>query len=36
MAKLDSLRPSRMAIAVLGLVVAGVMGVILGVVREAG
>ena len=36
MAKLDRSRPARMALAVFGLVVAGVMGVILGVVREAG
>jgi len=36
MAKLDSSRPARMALALFGLVVAGVLGVILGVVREAG
>jgi hypothetical protein len=36
MAKLDRSRPARMVLAVFGLVGAGVLGVILGVVREAG
>ena len=36
MAKLDSSRPARMALALFGLVGAGVLGVILGGVREAG
>jgi hypothetical protein len=36
MARRDSSRPARIALAVFGLVVAGILGVILGVVREAG
>src|SRR5437016_9358010 len=36
MAKLDRSRPTRIALAVLGLVIAGVLGLLLGVVREAG
>jgi hypothetical protein len=36
MPALDRSRPARMALALFGLVGAGVLGVILGVVREAG
>jgi hypothetical protein len=36
MARLDRSRPARMALALFGLVGAGILGVILGVVREAG
>ena len=36
MPALDRSRPARMALALLGMVGAGVLGVILGVVREAG
>jgi hypothetical protein len=36
MSALDRSRPARMALALFGLVGAGVLGVILGVVREAG
>jgi hypothetical protein len=36
MAALDRLRPARMALALFGLVGAGVLGLLLGVVREAG
>ncbi len=36
MARLDRSRPTRMALALFGLAGAGVLGVILGVVREAG
>ena len=36
MARLDRSLPTRIALAVLGLVVAGVLGLLLGVVREAG
>ncbi len=36
MARLDRERPSRIAIAVLGIVIASTMGTLLGVVREAG
>jgi hypothetical protein len=36
MAKLDRSRPTRIAVALLGLVIAGVLGLLLGVFREAG
>jgi hypothetical protein len=36
MARLDRSRPSRIAIAVLGMVIAVTLGVLLGVVRQAG
>ena len=36
MSALDRSRPARMALALFGLVVAGVLGLLLGVVREAG
>ena len=36
MARLDRSRPARMALALFALVGAGVLGLILGVVREAG
>ncbi len=36
MSALDRSRPARMAVAFLGLVVASTLGVILGVVRQAG
>jgi hypothetical protein len=35
-ARLDRSRPTRIVLALLGMVVAGVMGLFLGVVREAG
>jgi hypothetical protein len=36
MSALDRSRPARMAVAFFGLVVASILGVILGVVRQAG
>jgi uncharacterized membrane protein YbjE (DUF340 family) len=36
MARLDRSRPTRIVLALLGLVIAGVLGLLLGVVREAG